>query len=147
MTALAADAPTIVELASGASMPHAFQGTDSTQYFKGGIVCISTATGKMVKGATATTQVAIGRCEENFLTGTSNTRKIKARSGVFGPYANSAAGDAIAADDIGKACFIVDDATVALTDGTGTRSRAGIIYDVDAAGGVFVQFTFPLSVS
>jgi len=34
----------------------------------------------------------------------------------------------------------VDDQTVALTDGTGARSRAGIIAGVDSDG-VWVQFT------
>ncbi len=144
MTALAADTD-IPERASPVSQLFAEVGTDSTQYYKGGIVCISTATGKVVKGATATTQIAIGRCEENYLTGTSNTRKIKARIGCF-KYANSAAADAIAADDIGKACYIVDDATVALTDGTGTRSRAGIVAGVDSDG-VWVQFTLNTSIS
>jgi hypothetical protein len=142
--ALSADKD-IPERAAPGSQLFADVGTDSTQYYKGGIVCISTATGKVVKGATATTQVAIGRCEENYLTGTSNTRKIKARIGCF-KYANSAAADAIAADDIGKACYIVDDETVALTDGTGTRSRAGIVAGVDSDG-VWVQFTLNASIS
>lgn len=144
MAALAADRDT-PERASPLSQLFAEVGTDSTQYYKGGIVCISTATGLVVKGATATTQIAIGRCEENVLTGTSNTRKIKARIGCF-KYLNSAAGDAIAADDIGKACYIVDDQTVALTDGTGTRSRAGIVAGVDSDG-VWVQFTLNASIS
>jgi hypothetical protein len=138
--ALAADRDT-PEAQHPASMLHGFVGTDSTQYYKGGIVCISTATGKVVKGLTATTCVAIGRCEENVLTGTSNTRRIKAKSGIF-RFANSAAADAIAADDIGKDCYIVDDETVALTDGTATRSKAGTVYDVDASG-VWVHIQFP----
>lgn len=144
MAALTADRDTL-EKYIGSAIEVAEVGTDSTQYYKGGIVSISTATGKVVKGATATTQVAIGRCEENVLTGTSNTRKIKARTGIF-KYLNSAAADQIAADDIGKACFIVDDQTVALTDGTGTRSRAGIVFGVDSDG-VWVSFTLPLSIS
>lgn len=134
------------EKASGHSILIAEVGTDSTQYYKGGIVSVSTATGKVVKGATATTQVAIGRCEETVLTGASNTRKIKARAGIF-KYLNSAAADQIAADDIGKACYIVDDQTVALTDGTGTRSRAGVIFGVDPDDGVWVSFTLPVSIS
>lgn len=145
MTALAADTD-IPERASPTSQLFAEVGTDSTQYFKGGILCISTATGKVVKGSTAATLVAIGRCEENVLTGTSNTRKIKARTGTF-KYANSAAADLIAADDIGKECFIVDDATVALTSNSAARSRAGIIEGVDPDGTVWVHFTLPNSVS
>ena len=54
-------------------------------------------------------------------------------------FANSAATDAITLADIGKDCFIVDDQTVAKTDGSGTRSRAGRVFDVDADG-VWVEF-------
>jgi hypothetical protein len=45
----------------------------------------------------------------------------------------------IARANIGANCYIVDDHTVALTDGTGTRSVCGLIVDVDADG-VWVQF-------
>ena len=41
--------------------------------------------------------------------------------------------------DIGKDCFIVDDQTVAKTNGANTRSRAGKVFDVDADG-VWVDF-------
>lgn len=143
MTALADDRDT-PELASPSGMEHAYQAADSTQFYKGGIVCIDSTDGKLKKGATSTTLVAVGRCEERVLTGASNTRKVRARSGIF-RFNNSAAGDLIAADDIGKDCFIVDDNTVALTNGTSTRSRAGEIYDVDPNGQVWVAITFPMS--
>ncbi len=45
----------------------------------------------------------------------------------------------IARANIGANCYIVDDHTVALTDGTSTRSVCGLIVDVDADG-VWVQF-------
>ena len=48
--------------------------------------------------------------------------------------ANSAGADEITAADIGKVCYIVDNQTVAKTDGTATRSPAGIVDDVDDAG-------------
>lgn len=143
MAALTADRDTLEKAAPFSSLC-AEVGTDSTQYYKGGIVCISTATGKVVKGSTAATLVAIGRCEENYLTGTSNTRRIKARTGIF-KYANSAAADLIAEDDIGKDCYIVDDQTVALTSNSSARSRAGKVHSIDTDGGVFVAFTFPLA--
>jgi len=41
--------------------------------------------------------------------------------------------------DIGSNCYIVDDHTVAKTDGAGTRSVCGEIADVDADG-VWVKF-------
>ena len=59
------------------------------------------------------------------------------RQGVFN-FANSGAADLIAVTNIGQDCYIVDDQTVALTDGVGTRSRAGRIINVDSQG-VWVQ--------
>jgi hypothetical protein len=138
--ALSADRDT-PEAQHPASMLHEFTGADSTQFYKGGIVVLDQADGKLKKGSTDTACVAVGRCEENYLTGSSNTRKIKAKSGIF-RFGNSASSDAIAADDIGKDCYIVDDETVALTDGSATRSKAGTIYDVDSSG-VWVHILFP----
>ena len=117
-------------------------GADSTQFYKGGIVCLDQADGKVKKGSVDTGLVCLGRSLVTLLTGTSNTKRIPAESGIF-KWLNSAAGDAIAADDVGKDCFIVDDQTVALTDGTGTRSKAGVVYGVDSDG-VWVATGFPL---
>ena len=47
---------------------------------------------------------------------------------------NSSSADLIEGDDIGKTAYIVDDETVALTDGSSSRSAAGTIYDVDDLG-------------
>ncbi len=142
MAALTADRDTL-EKASGYSQTHAEVGASSTQFYKGGIIVLDQADGLFKKGVTGTGLIAVGRCSENYLTGAGNTRKITARSGIF-KYGNSASADLIAADDIGKDCFIVDDQTVALTNGTSTRSRAGKIYGVDTDG-VWVAFTFPLA--
>ena len=54
-------------------------------------------------------------------------------------FDNSAAADAITLADIGSDCFIVDDQTVAKTNGGGVRGRAGKVFDVDADG-VWVDF-------
>lgn len=143
MVALADDKDTR-ELKSEFGFNHALVAASSTQFYRGGIVVLDQADGLLKKGVTGTGLIAIGRCEENRLTGAGNTRKIAAKSGIFGPYANSAAADAIAVDDIGKDCFIVDDQTVALTNGTSTRSRAGKVYDVTSEG-VWVAFTFPVA--
>lgn len=144
MGAITAERTATRELQSPFGMTHAYQGADSTQFWKGGIVAVDQADGKLKKGATATTLVCVGVCEETRLTGVGNTRKIRSKTGVFGPFNNSAAADAIAADDVGKDCFMVDDQTVALTSGTNTRSKAGKIYDVDSTG-VYVAFAFPLN--
>jgi hypothetical protein len=132
------------ELASAFSMEHApAVAASSTQFYKGGMLVLDQADGLVKKGVTGTGLIALGRCEERVLTGAGNTRRVKCRSGIF-KYNNSAAADAIAADDIGKDCFIVDDNTVALTNGGATRSRAGEVYAVDADG-VWVAINFPHS--
>jgi hypothetical protein len=55
------------------------------------------------------------------------------KSGVAFKFDN-AIGDEVDLSHVGGTCFIVDDATVALTDGAGTRSAAGKIVDVDDDG-------------
>lgn len=47
---------------------------------------------------------------------------------------NSGGGDAIALTDIGKDCYAVDDHTVALTDNSAARPKAGKIQNVTTAG-------------
>jgi len=128
---------------SSFGMEHGLIALSSHQFWKGGFVVLDQADGLLKKGTTATGLIAVGRCEETFLTGASNTRRVKARSGIF-KWLNSAAGDAILDDDIGKDCFIVDDQTVALTSASSTRSRAGTIYGVDSDG-VWVATGFPLT--
>lgn len=63
---------------------------------------------------------------------------VKVARGVF-RLGNSAAGDAITLSDVGNDCYLVDDQTVAKTSGTNTRSVAGKVRYVDAAG-VWVEF-------
>jgi hypothetical protein len=87
---------------------------------------------------TATGSFGVGRAE---VAGSSTTAGVTAqpfREGTF-QFANSAAGDLIATADIGTVCYIVDDQTVAKTNGTSTRSPAGVVVDVDAQG-VWVSF-------
>ncbi len=56
---------------------------------------------------------------------------------------NSAAADEVQAQHVGQPCYVVDDTTVALTSGGGTRPVAGIVRDVDTSAGVLVDFTDP----
>lgn len=60
----------------------------------------------------------------------------------FGTYllGNSAGADIIAADDVGKLCYAVDDDTVALTSAGGTRPVAGVIREV-GGDGVWVEIS------
>lgn len=105
----------------------------NTTVFQGGLTCVNAA-GYAVPGAVATTLKAFGRAEETVTNGaTAGAATVRISAGIF-RWKNSSAGDAIALSDVGATCYIVDDETVAKTDGTGTRSAAGKIWDVDAMG-------------
>lgn len=139
MTALAGNRNT-PELAiiAGGFVEREIDVAASVKLYAGALVCV-TAAGYATPGATATTLIAMGRCEElaDNSAGVAGAIKARVKPGVF-KFANSSAADQIAADDIGKDAYVVDDQTVALTDGTSTRSKAGKIVGVDTDGGVFV---------
>ncbi len=105
-----------------------------TKIYAGALTAIDAA-GNAVPGSVATTLTAVGRAEAQVdnTGGAAGDLRIDVRKGTF-RYANSAGADEIGPEDIGGTAYIVDDETVALTDGAGTRSAAGEIYDVDAQG-------------
>ncbi|PKP71855.1 MAG: hypothetical protein CVT82_00350 [Alphaproteobacteria bacterium HGW-Alphaproteobacteria-4] len=111
----------------------------AVKLFAGAIV-MRNATGFLTPGATATGLVGVGRAEAQFdnSAGAAGDIQARYRPGVY-RYANSAAADAITAAEIGKACYAVDDQTVAKTSATNTRSKAGVVEMVDAQG-VWVRF-------
>jgi hypothetical protein len=68
-------------------------------------------------------------------------RWIPVEHGTLGWFNTAGSSDTIAADDIKKSCYLYDDDTVALTDGSAARSYAGTIHKVDPDTGlVAVQF-------
>lgn len=106
----------------------------SVKIFAGALVCLNAA-GFAVPGSTSTTLKARGVAQEQVdnSTGAAGAQQVNTRRGCF-PFANSAAADEITRADIGATAYIVDDQTVAKTNGTNTRSAAGVIRDVDSAG-------------
>lgn len=105
----------------------------NTTIFKGALVMLDAA-GNATKGAAAAGQIARGVAKETKTNGAvAGVEKIATEAGTF-RFANSAAGDLIARAEIGDDCYIVDDQTVAKTNGGATRSIAGKIIDVDASG-------------
>ena len=110
----------------------------AVKVFKGSLV-MRNAAGFLTKGATALNGIGLGRAEQTVdnSAGAAGAATVEYRRGVF-PFANSGGGDLIAQGDVGKLCWIVDDQTVAKTDGGGTRSRAGLIDGVEA-GQVWVR--------
>jgi hypothetical protein len=93
----------------------------ATGYDKPGV----TGTGLIVRGVFTKTVSSVGFA--------SGLKKVPIEPGTF-RFNNSGSSDAIAIANRGAPCFIVDDNTVALTDGSGTRSLAGIVEDVDSSG-------------
>lgn len=112
----------------------------ATKIFGGTIACLNAA-GNLVKGSAALNLKAIGRARSTAdnSAGAAGAISGETETGTF-RFANSAAADLIARADIGADCYIVDDQTVAKTNGGATRSIAGKIADVDAQG-VWVRFT------
>jgi len=106
----------------------------SKRLFVGALAAIN-ASGYVTPGATATGLKGIGRVEEEADNSSGSAGDIRAtiRTGVF-RWMNSADADEITFADIGQVCFIVDDQTVAKTNGSATRSPAGIVVDVDSLG-------------
>ena len=101
--------------------------------YKGSLVAFNAA-GYVVPGTTATTLTPLGRAEQTVdnTDGADGDVSVDIRSGVF-PWANDGT-DTVDRTHVGSPAYIVDDQTVASTDGTGTRSEAGTIFDVDADG-------------
>lgn len=104
--------------------------------FAGGIGCVSTSTGLANRGSTSTTLKAVGRIKKSFNQANGDT-VMEVEAGVFG-FNNSSSTDQITNASVGLPCYIVDDNTVALTNGTNTRSVAGRIVDV-SDGQVWVR--------
>lgn len=101
--------------------------------FQGALVAMSG--GFAVKAITGVGLIADGVAREtvNNVGGAAGAMRIEVQPIEIYLF-NSAAADLIAMTDVGADCFIVDDQTVAKTNGGGTRSRAGKIIDVDALG-------------
>ena len=113
----------------------------ATKVYGGTIACINAA-GNITKGATSTALTAIGVFKQSYDNSAGAAGDITADvpRGVYGPFNNSGSADQCLKKHAGANCYIVDDNTVAKTDGSGTRSKAGVIYDVDASNGVWVEF-------
>jgi hypothetical protein len=90
-------------------------------------------------GRAATGLIALGMATETIdnTGGAAGAKRVPYQPGVS-RWGNSGGGDLIAQADAGQLAWIVDDQTVAKTDGGGTRSIAGTIYGVDS-GGVYVM--------
>jgi hypothetical protein len=106
--------------------------------FAGSLVARNAA-GNAIPGATAVGILGVGRAVDTVdnTLGLAGAAGVEIEKGVF--LFDNLAADPVTIANIGSNCFIVDDQTVAATDGVGTRSIAGTVFDVDAQG-VWVTF-------
>lgn len=103
----------------------------NVRIFQGALVVLSAA-GNAQPGTTATGLKVRGIAQEevNNLGGSAGDKVVNTRTGVH-CLANDGS---VTRAHIGGTAYIVDDQTVAATDGSGTRSAAGAIDDVDTNG-------------
>lgn len=106
----------------------------SVKIFAGALVAAN-ATGFATPGAVATTLTYLGRAEEQAdnSAGAAGAISVLVRRKKAFKFKNHAA-DLVVQADLGKVCYIVDDETVAKTNGAATRSAAGTVIAVDADG-------------
>lgn len=114
--------------------------------YRGALIVLDSS-GNAEPATTATGKRALGVALEyaDNTDGAAGDITVDVRTGIFG-FANSSAGDAITAAEIGHTCYIVDDQTVAKTSGGGTRSPAGCIKMIDQDGLVLVDVGMPSSI-
>lgn len=111
----------------------------STKLFTGALV-MRNAAGYLVQGQTATGLVGVGVCQKVVDNSAGANGDLRADFELdVHQFDNSSGADEITIADIGALCYAVDDQTVAKTNGSNSRSPAGLIENVDAQG-VWVRF-------
>ncbi len=105
-----------------------------------GTIVVLNSSGYAEPATTATGKIALGIADQTVDNsgGAAGDLQVPIRRGCF-RLGNSASTDALANTDYGATCYLVDNQTVAKTDGTTTRSKAGVVRGVDTAG-VWVEF-------
>lgn len=103
------------------------------------------ANGYAINATASTTGQAVGVAQQTY---DNSSGADGAIVGDFMPgcwvFANSTAGDAITIAEVGKTAYVVDNNTVAKTDGSSSRHAAGKIYSIEPDGSVGVMVD-PLS--
>jgi len=105
--------------------------TAGVKIFAGSIVVLD-ASGNAKPAVTATGLVARGRAEEQVdnSAGAAGDKSVRVEAGIFGVKSDGT----LTRAHIGKTVYLVDDQTVAATDGTGARSAAGTLKDLEGSG-------------
>lgn len=100
--------------------------------YAGSLIAL-TATGFAIPGKTATGLTYVGRAEESAdnTAGADGAVSVKVHRNRAFKWANDGT---VTQARLLKPAYIVDDATVAAADGTGTRSAAGLVVGIDSDG-------------
>lgn len=99
----------------------------AVKIWQGALVVLEAGAAK--PGKVATGLIALGVAQNTAEIG----ERVRVRAGCW-RFDNSTSTDLIAATEIGKTVYLIDDHTVAKTDGSAARSAAGTCFDVDAQG-------------
>lgn len=128
MTALVRDRNTHQQDAGIVAVPLAA----NAKAFAGALVVVA-ASGFGAPGSTATGLTYVGRAEEfvDNTGGANGAKAVPVRRGLAFKWVNDGS---ITQAHFMRTAYIVDDQTVAATDGTGTRSQAGRIVGIEADG-------------
>lgn len=103
----------------------------AVKIFAGAIVVLDAA-GNAKPAITATGLTARGRAEEQMdnVAGIAGAKSVRVETGTFACGSDGT----LTRANIGKTVYLVDDQTLAATDGTGTRSAAGTLKDLEGSG-------------
>ena len=106
----------------------------SKKIFAGSLVAANSS-GYATPGAVATTLTYLGRAEEQVdnSAGANGDVTVNVRRKKVFKFKNYGS-DLVTQAELGKVCYIVDDETVAKTNGTSTRSAAGTVVGIDSDG-------------
>ena len=106
----------------------------SAKIYAGALV-VANASGFAAPGSVATTLTYLGRAEESVdnTGGADGAKTVQVRRKKAFKWLNHGA-DALVQADLGKTVYIVDDQTVAKTNGTSTRSAGGKMVQLEADG-------------
>ncbi|MFZ6644426.1 hypothetical protein ACO0LO_01810 [Undibacterium sp. TJN25] len=111
-----------------------FPAAAGVKIYSGALVAVN-ATGFATPGATSTTLTYAGRAEQyvDNTAGADGGKTVQVRRKRLFKWSNAAA-DPITQADVNKTCYIVDDQTIAKTNGGNTRSPAGRVLGIDPDG-------------
>lgn len=107
----------------------------ATTIYAGAMVAVNAA-GYAVPAAKTAGLVVVGRAAENVINaGDAGAASVRVDKGIFA-WANDA--NAVTQADIGRACYVVDDQTVA-DETEGSAIPAGVVDSIDPSGEIWVR--------